>query len=220
MKVARDKFQKLFAFDNDQKVSGLSRVAGVDEAGRGPLAGPVVAAAVIFRKKSVVLKGLNDSKQVPAKERERLYLEIARVSITGIGVASHEEIDQLNIFQATRLAMKRALLSLTRTPDFILVDGPIKLDVPVHQKAVIGGDRQSAVIAAASIVAKVYRDGLMHKFDKEYPGYFFAKHKGYATKTHLESLSQLGPCAIHRKNFSPVKRVVNDGADADFLDQE
>lgn len=214
--MARDRFQKLFAFDHDHKGSDLNCVAGVDEAGRGPLAGPVVAAAVIFRRKDVVLKGLNDSKQVPAKERERLFLEIARVSITGIGVASHQEIDQLNIFQATRLAMKRALLGLTRTPDFVLVDGPIKLDVPVHQKAVIGGDSQSAVIAAASIVAKVYRDGLMYKFDKEYPGYFFAKHKGYATKKHLESLSQLGPCAIHRRNFSPVKQV--NESNGDFFD--
>ena len=194
----------LYAFDSDYCLDAGRYLAGVDEAGRGPLAGPVVAAAVIFVQKEE-LPYLNDSKKLSAKRREILYKLITENAFVGIGSATEAEIDLINIYQASRLAMKRALLNLNQVPDFVLIDGNMSLDIEPLQKSVIKGDQKSASIAAASIIAKVYRDNHMTEADALYPGYAFAKHKGYGTKTHLEALESLGPSPIHRKTFAPVR---------------
>ncbi len=200
--------RKLFAFDARLAGGGNPVFAGVDEAGRGPLAGPVVAAAVIFRRKPLKLPGLNDSKQISAELRERLFYQIIPHSFVGIGVISEEIIDRVNIFQATRLAMKRAVLALPQTPGVLLIDGNLKLDLPLSQMPIIDGDAQSARIAAASVIAKVFRDRCMRDFDKIYPGYGFARHKGYATEYHLKMLQLKGATVIHRKSFRPVAEVL------------
>ena len=192
-------------FEFDQKMIRSGRWAGVDEAGRGPLAGPVVAAAVILISPDGLI-GLNDSKKVSAKKRKVLYQEIISSQLVGIGFASENEIDTINILQASLLAMKRAVLDLCVSPDGLLIDGTYSTDLPITQKTVIDGDAKSASIAAASIVAKVIRDAWMEKSDAEYPSYGFAKHKGYGTKMHLEALGLHGPCPIHRRSFDPVKK--------------
>lgn len=182
-------------------------IAGVDEAGRGPLAGPVVAAAVILPR-HVRLEALNDSKKVPAPLRERLYADIQACAVAiGIGVVEADHIDQINIYQATRLAMRQALMALHVRPAMALVDGrPFKnFDFP--HCGVIGGDGKSASIAAASIMAKVTRDRRMVECHREYPGYDFHRHKGYGTPAHLERLRALGPCHIHRRSFAPVAQL-------------
>ncbi len=187
-----------------EEFSGV--MAGVDEAGRGPLAGPVVAAAVIFLRK-VHFPGLNDSKQVSPEKRENLFWEISRHAFVGIGMASEEEIDTINIYHASLLAMKRALLALPRTPDLVLIDGNAKVDWPLPQKTVIEGDAKSACIAAASIIAKVYRDAWMKRLEEIYPGYGFDAHKGYATEKHIMLLNEKGPSPVHRKSFEPVRAM-------------
>lgn len=180
------------------------RIAGVDEVGRGPLAGPVVAAAVILYRPGN-FKGLNDSKQVEPELRETLFFEILRCSVFGLGVVDEATIDKINIYQASRLAMKRAVLSLPCTPDLLLIDGKARLDLPLEQKTLIGGDAKSASIAAASIVAKVYRDRWMHYLHDLYPDYDFKSHKGYATPVHLERIRAAGPSPVHRMSFSPFR---------------
>ncbi len=192
-------------FDFDQKMICSGLWAGVDEAGRGPLAGPVVAAAVILISPRGLL-GLNDSKKVSEKKRKTLYQEIISGQLVGLGFASEKEIDTINILQASLLAMKRAVLDLCVSPDGLLIDGTYSTDLPITQKTVIEGDAKSASIAAASIVAKVIRDAWMEKIDTKYPSYGFSKHKGYGTKMHLEALSLHGPCPIHRRSFDPVKK--------------
>jgi len=191
---------------------GFARVAGVDEAGRGPLAGPVVAgAAVLSREFARKFYGqLNDSKQLSSKERERLCEEIKSGAQWGIGMASHEEIDEMNIRRASWLAMRRALEDLEArfSPfDFALVDGlPVReMEWPWPFEAIIRGDQRSVSIAAASILAKVTRDALMCELEREFQGYGFARHKGYPTPQHYAALKQLGPCAIHRRSFAPVR---------------
>ncbi len=186
-------------------------VAGLDEAGRGPLAGPVVAAAVIWPR-HCKLPGLNDSKQVPEPLRERLYGEIARLAVgAGIGVASEREIEALNILEATRLAMCRAIQALVPKPDFLLLDALLLPSVPLPQRAIIKGDSLSVSIAAASILAKVSRDRLMRDYDRRHPEYHFKINKGYATPEHLRLLARHGPCEAHRRTFVPVKsRGAND----------
>lgn len=195
------------AFDRQEApVRGGEWMAGVDEAGRGPLAGPVVAAAVILLKPET-LAGINDSKKLSAERREELYVRIARASLVGIGFADEKQIDELNIYEATRLAMKKAVLNLPHTPASLLIDGPMRLDLPLEQKGVIQGDGKSASIAAASIVAKVFRDHWMRKLHELYPHYGFHRHKGYGTAEHMQALKEKGPSPIHRYSFAPVREA-------------
>lgn len=185
-------------------------VAGVDEAGRGPLAGPVVAACVVlgpnFPKNDPEFAEINDSKKLSAKKRERLFSLIKeKAAAVEISVISHEVIDRINILQASLLAMKRAVKASKIKPDYILVDGQNRipcLDIP--QEAVIGGDGSIFAIAAASIIAKVSRDYLLVEYDQKYPKYGFKQHKGYGTKQHLAALKEFGPCPIHRLTFAPL----------------
>ena len=180
-------------------------VCGVDEAGRGPWAGPVSAAAVILHPRKVI-KGLDDSKKLSAKIREALEVEIkAKALAWGVGFASVAEIAQLNILHATGLAMRRAVEALAVAPRYALVDGNYRFQLPCEVKTVVGGDAKSKSIAAASILAKVARDRLMVEMDGLYPGYGFASHKGYRAPGHAEALLTLGPCEIHRMAWSPVK---------------
>jgi len=188
-----------------------SPVCGVDEAGRGPWAGPVSAGAVILDLRRAP-KGLNDSKKLTAKAREGLELEIkARAVAWGVGFASVEEIAELNILQATGLAMRRAVAAMAVAPAFALVDGNYAFALPCPVKTVVGGDALSKSIAAASILAKVARDRLMVEMDARYPGYGFAAHKGYNAPIHQEALRTLGPCEIHRMSWAPVKLALMGG---------
>ena len=185
-------------------LSGLQAVAGVDEAGVGPMAGPVVAAAVIFAPETHI-KGVHDSKQLLAPKREELYeVIIQRAAAFAVGVAEVDEIDRINIYHATLAACGRAIGSLSVKPEHVLIDGrPLRrLDIP--QTHIVGGDRKSFCIAAASIIAKVTRDRLMRELDNRYPGYGFARHKGYCTAEHIEAFGRLGPSPIHRTSFAPV----------------
>lgn len=195
-------------FEAEARRCGYRLVAGADEAGRGPLAGPVVAAAVILPRRCV-LKGLNDSKQVAEDERERLYGEIAaRALALAVGQASAPEIDRLNILEATRLAMGRAIQALPLQPDFLLTDALALPGLSVPQRPIIKGDGLSVSIAAASIIAKVTRDRLMLDYHRRFPRYNFRVHKGYPTPEHLRLLAELGPCDIHRRSFRPVLETV------------
>ncbi len=199
--------EKLLAFDRQEApADGKGWLAGVDEAGRGPLAGPVVAAAVILVRPET-LAGINDSKKLSAERREELYVRIARTSIVGIGFADEKQIDELNIYEATRLAMKKAVLSLSHTPASLLIDGPMRLDLALEQKGIIHGDGKSASIAAASIVAKVFRDHWMRKLHEVYPAYGFQSHKGYGTVAHMQALKEKGPSLVHRYSFAPVREA-------------
>lgn len=176
-------------------------VCGVDEAGRGPLAGPVCAAAVILPK-GLVIPGLNDSKKLSDKRRRELFPIIQQEAVSfGIAFASQEEIDEINILQATFLAMRRAMEQLNPQPEFALIDGNRETDFGVPCKTVIKGDSLSANIAAASVLAKVTRDNWMMEAAEKYPGYGFEIHKGYGTKAHYAALEKLGPCPIHRRTF-------------------
>lgn len=180
-------------------------VCGVDEAGRGPWAGPVSAGAVILDPARVP-EGLNDSKKLSAKARDALELEIKSVAVAwGVGFASVDEIDELNILHATGLAMRRAVEALAVAPAFALVDGNYKFKLPCEIKTVVKGDSISASIAAASILAKTARDRLMVEMDALYPGYGFAGHKGYHAQVHVEALRSLGPCPIHRRGWEPIR---------------
>ena len=183
-------------------------VAGVDEAGRGPLAGPVVAAAVILDDQNPIY-GLADSKKLTVRQRERLFDEIrARALCTAIGRASVEEIDTLNILQATLLAMRRAVQGLRLKPGLVLVDGNQLPRLDVRAEAIVKGDSKVAAISAASILAKVHRDRWCVEYDAQYPDYGFARHKGYGTAFHLTALREYGPCPQHRRTFAPVAQAV------------
>lgn len=187
---------------NTQKI-----IAGVDEAGRGPLAGPVVAAAVILPKDHTI-EGLIDSKKLSAKKREKLYNEIIKVSDYGIGIISHRTIDKINILQATFKAMRSAILNLDQKPDKTLIDGYGFPDQNIKNEGIIGGDNLIKSISAASIIAKVTRDRIMMNIDKIFPEYGFAQHKGYGTKMHMETLNVHKASPVHRKSFGPVKRNI------------
>lgn len=178
--------------------------AGVDEAGRGPLAGPVVAAAVILPKECEI-NGLNDSKKLSHQKREILYHQIKAVAVSiGVGIIEPDEIDRINILRAALLAMEIAVKKLNPKPDFLLIDGNIRTSLLIPQQAVIGGDSICNSIAAASIIAKVARDLIMDDYHNIHPEYNFKKHKGYPTKEHYEALRKFGPCPIHRKTFKGV----------------
>lgn len=204
--------ESLFAFERELAGRGTAHIAGVDEAGRGPLAGPVVAAAVVLPLSWIHgglpegLRGLNDSKQVPAGRREKYFQFLIQASdlAWGISVVEADEIDRLNILRATHAAMVRALAALTVPTQHVLVDGLNVNAITLAQTAIVHGDARSYSIAAASILAKVTRDRLMTEYDLRWPGYGFAQHKGYPTAGHIEALRRLGPCAIHRRSFSPV----------------
>lgn len=189
---------------------GYEIIGALDEAGRGPLAGPVVAACVIFKANFSIndeLKTVNDSKKLTPKKREDLFEHIKNNFIeVGVGICDHKTIDRINILQATFLAMKKAIGSLKNKPKFLMVDGSIKLpNFSTPQQAFIKGDEKIFSIAAASIIAKVTRDRIMAEMDKLYPAYGFIKHKGYGTKFHVEKIKQFGPCPIHRLSFNKVK---------------
>jgi len=199
----------IFIFDKAYHDKGFNFTAGIDEAGRGPLAGPVTAAAVILPK-DINIQYLNDSKKLSAKKREELFWVIKEKALAfSIVSVDNEKIDEVNILQATFIAMSQAVESLKTTPDICLVDGNHKIPKLVfRQEAVIDGDAKSACIAAASILAKVTRDRIMLDYAKQYPEYQFEKHKGYGTALHMEALKKYGPCPIHRCSFAPVKRCV------------
>ena len=196
-----------FRYERKLWQQGYNVVAGIDEAGRGPLAGPVVAAAVVFAE-GTKLHGLNDSKKLSSKQRDDLYLKIKQTAL-GIGVAevSHQVIDQINIRRASILAMKQAVHQLLFGPDYLLIDGSrIDLNFDIPQQTIVGGDGRCASIAAASIVAKVVRDKMMIGYHHQYPEYEFLAHKGYGTKLHLQRLEKFGPSQIHRRSFSPMRQ--------------
>ena len=196
-------------FELEARRRGYRRIAGLDEAGRGPLAGPVVAAAVILPSRCR-LAGVNDSKQVSESERARLYeVIVVRARAVGVGVATEQEIDCLNILEATRLAMRRALASLAPPADCLLIDAVTLPDLAIPSRSIIKGDTLSLSIAAASIVAKVTRDRMMVAYHRAYPEYNFLSHKGYGTEEHLQRLAQHGPCPIHRRTFAPVAQLLS-----------
>jgi ribonuclease HII len=187
---------------------GVTQIAGVDEAGMAPLAGPVVAAAVILPR-AFRPRGIDDSKQVDAAERERLCVEIKREALCfAVGVATVDEIDALNIYWAGLLSMRRAVEGLAHRPEHVLVDARKLAEVPIAQTAIVHGDALSLTIAAASIVAKTTRDAMMARYDAEHPGWGFARHKGYPTAEHFAAIEKLGVCALHRRSFAPVRQAL------------
>ena len=198
----------LFVYENDLRKMGYKYICGIDEAGRGPLAGPVFAAAVILPE-NCEIEGLNDSKKLSEKKREELFPIICEKAVAySIAFATEEEIDEVNILNATYLAMKRAQEGLKIPCDYALVDGNRMPPLNVEAQTIVKGDAKSASIAAASILAKVSRDRVMYEIDKIYPEYNFAKHKGYGTKVHVEALHKYGPCKVHRRTF--LKKILGE----------
>ena len=197
----------LYQYENELYEKGVRYIAGVDEAGRGPLAGPVVAAAVIL-KKGATFKYVNDSKQLTEKQRALALIEIKENALAiGIGICSVDEIDLINIYRASREAMISAIHQLKIKPDFLLIDAmPMEIDIPLL--SIIKGDTLSVSIAAASIIAKTTRDGYMMEMDKLFPEYGFKNHKGYGTKEHLEAIKTYGITPIHRKTYEPIKSLL------------
>ena len=198
----------LLSFERQAGSRGFRLVAGVDEAGRGPLAGPVVAAAVILPD-GLYLDGVNDSKKLSPDRRERLFDVIMEQALSvGVGFGPPELIDRINILQATRHAMREAVSLLTPQPDLILIDGISTIESPIPQKTIKKGDSLSLSIAAASIIAKVTRDRLMQELDRVHPGYGFAGHKGYGSASHMDAIRRLGPSPVHRLSFGGVREHV------------
>ena len=197
-----------FNFESQGLADGHTIICGIDEAGRGPWAGPVVAGAVILDPKNIP-RGLNDSKKLNEAKREILFDPIMQSSHVGIGIVSATEIDEINILQATFLAMQRAFAQLEITPDLALIDGNKSPKLNCKTQTIIGGDAKSLSIAAASIIAKVTRDRIMHEHDHIYPHYGFARHKGYGTAAHAAALAIHGPCAEHRKSFKPIALILS-----------
>lgn len=203
------RLEKMLAYEKELYAQGIDLIAGVDEVGRGPLAGPVVAAAVILPK-ACKIPGLNDSKKIPKSKHKEIYEAVLQNAIAiGIGVKDNHVIDQVNIYEATKLAMMEAIGQLEPQPQHLLIDA-MRLDLPIPQTSIIKGDANSSSIAAASIVAKVTRDQMMEEFDCEYPGYDFAQNAGYGTANHLAGLHKLGVTPIHRRSFEPVKSMCED----------
>lgn len=220
MSIQKYKDINLYSHEEQLQDDGYNFVCGVDEAGRGPLAGPCVVAAVIMPLTSRI-EGINDSKQLSAKKREELYKIIMQqaiaVNVVFVGV---KEIDEMNIYQATKNGMLKAIKGLKQAPDYVLIDAMPLNELEIAHESIIHGDAKSASIAAASIVAKVTRDHYMEKMDIKYPGYGFAHHKGYCTKEHVEALKKLGPCAIHRKTYSPVSSYFCKQLEFDFNEEK
>ena len=203
------RLEKMLAYEKELYTQGIQLIAGVDEVGRGPLAGPVVAAAVILPK-ACKIPGLNDSKKIPKSKHKEIYEAVLQNAVAiGIGIKDNQVIDQVNIYEATKLAMMEAIGQLEPQPQHLLIDA-MRLDLPIPQTSIIKGDANSLSIAAASIVAKVTRDQMMEEFDKEYPGYDFAQNAGYGTAKHLAGLDKLGVTPIHRRSFEPVKSMCED----------
>lgn len=196
LKILKADEQKIYETEN------IKYIAGIDEAGRGPLAGPVVVGVVIMPKDSMI-EGVNDSKKVSEKKREKLYDEITKEAIAwGVGIIDQKEIDEINILNATKKAVTTAIASLKVRPDLILVDALTNIDtLGVPYKSIIKGDAKEYSIAAASIIAKVTRDRIMREWDEIYPEYGFSKHKGYGTANHIKVIKEIGPCILHRKSF-------------------
>ena len=204
-----ERLEGMLASEKECYARGIELIAGVDEVGRGPLAGPVVAAAVILPKGSKI-PGLNDSKKIPKSKHKEIYEAVLQEAIAiGIGVKDNQVIDQVNIYEATKLAMMEAIGQLDPQPQHLLIDA-MRLDLPISQTSIIKGDANSLSIAAASIVAKVTRDQMMEEFDRKYPGYDFAQNAGYGAAKHLAGLQELGVTPIHRRSFEPIKSMCED----------
>ncbi|PLS16658.1 ribonuclease HII [Bacillus sp. M6-12] len=203
VRLEKERFETMLFYENELRTQGFQYISGIDEAGRGPLAGPVVASAVILPQ-DFYLPGLNDSKQLTEVQKNKFY-EIIRTEALGmgIGILNSEEIDRYNIYQASKKAMLASIAGLSISPDYLLIDA-MELDVPMPQKSLIKGDAKSISIAAASVIAKVTRDRMMKEYAKKYPQYGFEKNMGYGTPHHLEALKKYGPCPWHRMSFAPV----------------
>ncbi|KKM11851.1 ribonuclease HII [Clostridiales bacterium PH28_bin88] len=208
IEIERARVDELYCYERDLAVRGFNLVAGMDEAGRGPLAGPVAAAAVILPL-GVFIPGLNDSKLIPGVKRELLAEQIKNVCVSwAVAMVHPEDIDRVNILQATLMAMREAVARLTVPPRHLIIDALRVPGLDIPQMSLVGGDRLSASVAAASILAKVARDRVMQEWDAVYPVYGFARHKGYPTPDHLEILKVYGPCPLHRKTFKGVKELL------------
>ncbi|MBC8631130.1 ribonuclease HII [[Eubacterium] tenue] len=201
IRAENERLEMINTFENEGYQKGYTYIGGIDEAGRGPLAGPVVAAVVVF-KPGTKIEGINDSKKLSEAKRDELFDIIKEQALDyGIGIVQKDEIDEYNILNATYMAMKKAINCLKKTPDYLLVDAAHVPDVNIDQKSIIKGDSKSISIAAASILAKVTRDSLMYEYDKMYPEYGFASHKGYGTDQHYKAIREHGITPIHRKSF-------------------
>ena len=195
------RYQDMSEYENEARKNGFMVIAGLDEAGRGPLAGPVVAGCCVLNPEVMVL-GVNDSKKLSEKKRAELFPLIQEKALSyGVGIVDEKVIDQINILEATKLAMKKAVEALSVQPDLLLIDALRLPDLAIRQEDIIKGDAKSVSIAAASILAKETRDRIMREYDSVYPEYGFAKHKGYGTKEHIEAIRKYGPCPIHRRSF-------------------
>ncbi|WP_347131523.1 ribonuclease HII [Streptococcus thermophilus] len=202
-----ERLETLLNYEKSLYARGIELIAGVDEVGRGPLAGPVVAAAVILPKLCKI-KGLNDSKKIPKSKHEAIYNQVMKEAVAvGIGIKDNYVIDDVNIYEATKLAMIEAIEKLNPQPEHLLIDA-MNLDLPIEQTSIIKGDANSLSIAAASIVAKVTRDKMMADYEQEFPGYAFAKNAGYGTKEHLSGIDKFGITPIHRRSFEPIKSII------------
>ena len=198
-----ERLQELSKYEKEYYSKGYKYICGIDEAGRGPLAGPVVAGAVILPE-GCMIEGVNDSKKLSEKKRDKLYDEITQKAVAwAVGIVDNKEIDEINILEATRKAMNMAINGLTQRPDYILIDAEKKVNTNgIPYLPIIKGDALSISIASASIIAKVTRDRIMYEYDKVFPIYGFAKHKGYGTKSHIDAIGEHGICMIHRKSFT------------------
>ena len=203
------RLESMLSYEKELYKQGLTLIAGVDEVGRGPLAGPVVAAAVILPK-NCKIRGLNDSKKIPKKKHLEIFQAVQDQALSiGIGIMDNHVIDKVNIYEATKLAMKEAVSQLEPQPEHLLIDA-MKLELPISQTSIIKGDANSLSIAAASIVAKVARDKIMANYDQEFPGYDFGQNAGYGTAKHLEGIDKHGITPIHRTSFEPIKTIVSE----------
>ena len=202
-----ERLETLLNYEKSLYARGIELIAGVDEVGRGPLAGPVVAAAVILPKLCKI-KGLNDSKKIPKSKHEAIYNQVMKEAVAvGIGMKDNYVIDDVNIYEATKLAMIEAIEKLNPQPEHLLIDA-MNLDLPIEQTSIIKGAANSLSIAAASIIAKVTRDKMMADYEQEFPGYAFAKNAGYGTKEHLSGIDKFGVTPIHRRSFEPIKSII------------